>query len=1136
MSVHPTHPVPALDDALTARAVDRVRRWTERTGTSPSSGAGRGTDPTQRLAALMHDPAGVGFTLRFVDRVARPADDRVAARELARLGGAGAALPAFVAGTDRLLLRAGGRLATALPHVVVPAARSRLRSLVGHLIVDAGGRGLDRRLAAARRDGHRLNLNLLGEAVLGRDEADRRLARTIALVRRPGVDHVSVKASSVVAQLVPWDLEGSRDLLVDRLLPLYRAAREHGVFVNLDMEEYKDLHLTVALFTTLLARPEFHDLPAGIVLQAYLPDSVAALDELGEFATRRAAAGGAPIKVRLVKGANLAMERVDAELHDWPQAPYATKAEVDANYVRLLDRGIGGPHTDGMRLGIASHHLHHVALALELAEARGARPQLDLEMLQGMAPAFADAVAGDLPESGPGSQLVLYTPVVHRGDFDTAVSYLVRRLEENASPEGYLYTLFAPDSGGPASYQERFLASVRDRDAVAATPRRTQDRTVSAPVGADGPLPGDPVPPGFRAEPDTDPSLPANREWARRAATAVVARSEVPVLTDPAAVDAAVERARTCGWREVPAAERAATLRRAARALAAARGTLLSVMLHEAGKTVAEADPEISEAVDFAAYYAERAAELDGAAFTPDRVVAVTPPWNFPVAIPLGGCLAALAAGAPVLLKPAPQVRACAEAGVAALHRGGILRDALQLLPTDEADAGRRLVTHPAIDRVVLTGSSETAALFRSWRPDLNLLAETSGKNALVITPAADPDLAVADLVRSAFGHAGQKCSAASLAILVGPAATGSAVGRRLRRQLVDAVSTLRVGPGTDLATTMGPLIEAPSAKLHRALTTLEPGERWLVRPRRVSETVWTPGVRAWVSPGSWFHRTECFGPVLGLMAARDLDEAIAWQNDTGFGLTGGIHSLDDDEIAHWLDRVEVGNAYVNRHITGAIVQRQSFGGWKGSVLGPGAKPGGPNYVAQFGTWHDGDLPAPGPTSGPAADRVLAAAGDLDPAARDRLARAAAADARAWDTEFGVEHDPTGLAAESNVFRYRPAPSATLWCGTGTARADVLRVLLAAATAGVPVRLHGPGIPPGEVPGGVHGGDGLVPVAGERIRALGTVPEGLRAAAAEVGASVVDTPVVLDGRREMLTVLREQAVSRTRHRFGHLER
>ena len=527
-------------------------------------------------------------------------------------------------------------------------------------------------------------------------------------------------------------------------------------------------------------------------------------------------------------------------------------------------------------------------------------------------------------------------------------------------------------------------------------------------------------------------------------------------------------------------------------------------MVDEAGKTIAEADPEISEAIDFAAYYADRAEELEGAPFTPDRVVVVTPPWNFPIAIPLGGCVAALAAGASVVIKPAPQVRACAEVGVAALHRGGIPADALQLVHTDEGDAGRRLVTHPAVDHVVLTGASQTAALFRSWRPDLRLIAETSGKNALVITPSADPDLAVADLVRSAFGHAGQKCSAASLAILVGSMrSTRTAAGSRFHRQLADAVRTLRVGHGSDPSTTMGPLIGPPDEKLERALTRLDRGETWLVEPRRLGASLWTPGVKAPVAPGSWFHLTECFGPVLGLMHAADLDEAIALQNATGYGLTGGLHALDPDEIAHWSEHVEVGNAYVNRHITGAIVQRQSFGGWKGSVVGPGAKPGGPNYVAQFGTWHDG--PVDGLPSAPLAPPVAALLADEAPrwGAEDLawLRAAAGSDAAAWRDEFSVEHDPTGLRAEANVFRYRPLPALRLVIGADAAARDVLRVRLAAACAGVPVT--------------EFSGD---PEHGERLRVVGTVPAGLQRAAASVGASLVDAPVVADGRREMLTV------------------
>jgi RHH-type proline utilization regulon transcriptional repressor/proline dehydrogenase/delta 1-pyrroline-5-carboxylate dehydrogenase len=1118
MSEQVIAPTGRIDEPMVERAVARAARWS-----AASSG---GSDAaTRRLASLVHDPGGVEFALRFVDRVARPDDDHVAARELARIAGRGATLPGFANIVDRTMLRAGAVLAPRAPRVVVPLARRRLKQLVGHLVVDASDRSLSRHLAAARAQGRRLNLNLLGEAVLGEDEAERRLARTLELIRRPDVDYVSVKASSVASQLVPWDLEGSRERLVERLAPLFGTARDEGVFVNLDMEEYKDLDLTLALFTALLDRPELRDVSAGIVLQAYLPDSVAALEHVAAFARRRVDAGGAPLKVRLVKGANLAMERVDAALHDWPQAPYATKAEVDANYVRLLDRALRPELADALRVGVASHHLHHVALAVELAAARGVEHQMDVEMLQGMAPAQADAVAADLRGT---ENLVLYTPVVHAEDFDAAVSYLVRRLEENAGHENYLYAMFSAD--GPASYLDRFRASVRDRDTVADTPRRTQDRTAETPATARSSHPtsgrrrsptGDAE---FRNEPDTDPSLPANRDWARRAVAAAPAVVGNPELTDPAAVDAVVDRAAASTWRNTPPAERAHLLREAARSLAAARTELLTTMVGEAGKTVAEADPEISEAVDFAAYYADRAEELDPARFTPARVVVVTPPWNFPVAIPLGGCLAALAAGAAVVIKPAPQVRACAEVGVAALHRGGIPADALQLVHTDESAAGQRLITHPAVERVVLTGASETAALFRSWRPDLPLIAETSGKNALVVTPAADPDLAVADLLRSAFGHAGQKCSAASLAILVGSMGDPrSRIGRRFRRQLVDAVRTLRVGHGSDLTTTMGPLVGELSPKLERALTTLEDGESWLVEPRQVGPAQWSPGVREGVAPGSWFHLTECFGPVLGLMTAGSLDEAIALQNATGYGLTGGLHSLDADEIDQWSERVEVGNAYVNRHITGAIVQRQSFGGWKGSVVGPGAKPGGPNYVAQFGTWSDpadlGLLPA-APLGRAAADLLASVASSIPTEDLTWLRAAAGSDAAAWRDEFSVEHDPTDIAAEANIFRYRPLPSLRVVVADGASSREVLRVRLAGACAGVPVTEMDPDV---------------TPEPGERLRLVCTAPEALRGAAAEVGASLVDAPVLADGRRELLSVLREQAISVTRHRFGHVE-
>ncbi|HWM19402.1 MAG TPA: bifunctional proline dehydrogenase/L-glutamate gamma-semialdehyde dehydrogenase [Ilumatobacteraceae bacterium] len=1157
--------------ALVDDAVALAERWMSATEVEQTKAE---LAVSSQLAGLVGDPAGLDLAVRFVDRVARPEDQRVAARELATISAKTAA--GFLGWTDRVLLRIGSFVAPMAPRIVVPLARRRLRQLVGHLVVDAHDPALADHLDRARRDGFRLNMNLLGEAVLGEAEAADRAARTAALLERSDVDYVSIKVSALVSQISNWDTAATVGRVLGRLRPLYRAAmakRPHA-FVNLDMEEYRDLDLTLEVFTTLLAEQEFHELEAGIVLQAYLPDSVAALDRLIAFAEQRVASGGAGIKIRLVKGANLSMERVDAELHGWEPAPYGSKGEVDANYLRLVDRSLRPELAGLLRVGIASHNLYDVALARMVAERRGVSAALDVEMLQGMSPAQARAVRTAV------GTVLLYTPVVAPEDFDVAVAYLVRRLEENAQPQNFLYALFADDgtastrdppvAGTMIDQEARFRASVVAMSTTSERPRRSATRPPAGPT--------------FANTTDSDPALPSVRRWAAERVAATAPTPVSPVLTSVADVDRVVAAGRAAHpeWAQRPAAERAAVLRRAADELEAARAELVTMMAAEGGKTVAEADPEVSEAIDFARYYADRALELDpssghagtdGARFTPTPMTLVTPPWNFPVAIPIGGALAALAAGSAVVLKPASSVPGCSEVAAAAVQSalagGGAPANILQVVRTDEGDVGRALVSHRAVDTVLLTGSIETARLFSSWRSSHDggprVYAETSGKNALVITSAADYDLAVADLVKSAFGHAGQKCSAASLVILVGSAGRSE----RLRRQLVDAVESVRVGWPTSLDAFMGPLIEPPSGKLARALASLEPGEKWLVEPRQLDDTgrLWSPGLKDGVAPGSFFHITECFGPVLGVMRADTLGEAVALQNATAFGLTGGLHSLDDDEIEQWLDAVEVGNAYVNRHITGAIVQRQPFGGWKDSVVGPGAKAGGPNYVAQLGNWVSHRAPAQQLEPEPRVRQALAACTELIPSESDRewLRAAVWSDAAVWAAELGQEIDRTGLAVESNVSRYRPLPALTVRADRGASFVELLRVLLAAELTGTRVAVSvDPSLasavgnlrtttttaePPArallgrlsevvdtaettaEFTARVRSGA----VVG-RVRAFGDDAVGLLRELAGENVTVLAGPVLGTGRRELLSMLREQAVSRTRHRFGHVQR
>ena len=984
---------PRIDETATT-SVAQARNLIH---TSETIRARKDSANRKRFARLFKDPKAISVTITLTDEVMRIHSPKQAATIFSR-----AAKNATVRGFgffNAVGLRLARLVSRLVPKIVIAIVHHRVRTLSKGLILPYEVKPLTKILRRRTKQGIRLNINVLGEAVLGQREADARFKQILEMIARPDVDYISVKLSAVVAQMITIDHAGSLEKVCDRLRILYRASQENKTFINLDMEEYRDLALTVDAFKRVLSEKEFLNFTAGIVLQAYLPESHAAFYDLVTWAKDRHAKSGGMIKIRLVKGANLAMERAEAEFNGWTAAPYSTKADVDASYSRLIDAALRPENADAVRIGIASHNLFHLTWAIEVARKRHVLKQLDIEMLEGMANAEALAVTQS------GHQVLLYAPVTRSDDFASAVAYLVRRLDENTSDENYLKAAFDIGKSSTKFLEQktRFENSVRERHTISTSSRRHLIKPIQTSVFFNEPA-GDPTGPSFiREVTKAIATIQSNNSM-----NIPIVINGKPITTtvqgvgnDPSAeghqwysysvinkahIDQAIEVAESSSWGQMAAAERRAILEQVATHMSTKRAESIAVMTRDAGKTVAEADPEVSEAIDFARYYAS---SIDDEKSTPVGPVLVIPPWNFPYAIPAGGLFAALAAGNPVLFKPAPETVATAWELAQQLWEAGIPDDALQFLPSLDDENGRYLVSHSAIKALILTGSFDTATKFVQWRGELNLLAETSGKNALVITACADIDAAVKDLVQSAFGHAGQKCSASSLGIIV----EGIFNDPAFIRQLMDDVSSLHVGAGYHFGTAVGPVIQVPEGNLSRALHHLDEGESWLIEPVQLDHTghLWRPGIKVGVKPGSWSHLNEWFGPVLALMVAPDLETAVQWQNATDFGLTAGIHSLDPDELTYWMDNVEAGNLYINRGTTGAVVNRQPFGGWKRSSIGSTAKAGGRHYVNTLRNW--------------------APIQHLDLAKRS---------ASKWWNEIGSQAiDYSALNAERNYHRYR---------------------------------------------------------------------------------------------------------------------
>jgi RHH-type proline utilization regulon transcriptional repressor/proline dehydrogenase/delta 1-pyrroline-5-carboxylate dehydrogenase len=1157
------------------------------------------TAPEKRQQAeldrMLQTPSDKATLAQITDQAFRTNDPHRAVEHLIHILDV-QGVPRFFGPVDRTLMKGFQSFGSFLPGVALPLVKDHLRKETANVILPGEKELLTRHLAGRTREGVRMNVNFLGETILSEAEVERRLQQYLQGLQWPETEVVSIKISTLYSQISPLAREHTVAILCDRLEQLFLAAdrarftRSNGEvvpkFVYLDMEEYRDKELTAEAFMQTLDRAGLKHIQAAIALQAYIPDSFETLRQIQEWARRRVAGGGGRITLRIVKGANMESERAESSVRGWPQAPFKMKLETDANYKRMVHELLSPENLAAMNAGIASHNLFDVAYALVLTHDRGAPGQVQFEMLEGMANHQRRALF-EISRN-----LLLYAPACHKEHFINAIGYLIRRLDENTGPENFLRHAFKIEVGTPdwQKLEQGFLASF---DAIANTtssPRRTQNRQLPpAKVNA--------IARGWRHfenEPDTDFALPQNGEWARQiiakwrplfgeqaaqiplviGGAEILAGCVVRECLDPSRPGVVVGKYRQAdegdvvravetadadadGWRKLSPSARSEILGRVARELRVARGDLMGAALADGGKTLLESDPEVSEAVDFLEFYRDTARwwqEMPALQAYGKGVVVVVSPWNFPIAIPCGGVAAALAAGNTVILKPASDTVLVAWTFCQCFWRAGVSKKVLQFVPCSGGGEGRRLVNHPCVAAVILTGGTETARTMLRDNPRLNLSAETGGKDATIVTAVSDRDQAIKHILHSAFSHAGQKCSATSLLLLQSEVYDDPV----FRRNLCEAAQSIKAGSAWELDTKMGPLIRPPGGDLETALKTLEAGEEWALKPRPFDENacLWTPGIKYGVCPGSFTHLTEFFGPVLAVMRFETLDEAVALVNQTGFGLTSGLESLDGREWDFWKGHLHAGNLYINRVTTGAIVLRQPFGGMGKSVFGAGMKAGGPNYVAQFMDFTD---VVPVKNSGRPVTPALAALGDglrgqKIPGA-ERIIAAVLSCESALREEFGQEHDHFKLVGQDNVRRYLPFENVRVRVHAGDSAFELFTRVIAAHIAGcrvtvsVPPDLKSPPATllkqltaswPGMIEFVVETDEQLAAAIRnhqtDRVRyaAPDRATVSVLSAGGEVGGCVICTPVSGEGRLEMLWYLREQSISTDYHRYGNL--
>ena len=1070
--------------------IDEVFAWMRKLYDESYSGLTATEREEQHMyGTMVTTPSDKKFIVRMLDETSQIHDrQKLALRVKELIDQYG--IPKFLDRTDHALFQMYQRFAykPLFNWAAVPIIKWRLRRDTSRVIINAARPSLTQHLATRFREDIGQNVNLLGEVVLGDAEADKRYYSYFEALKEPDINYISVKISGIYAQTHALNYKECYPELIRRISALYQAAIDNpytdanGVtrpkFINLDMEEYKDAHLTMRVFKDVLSLPKFKNLEAGIVVQAYLPDAEGFQTELLEFARQRVADGGSPIKMRIVKGCNLDMENIVSDLNGWPNPVRKSKTEVDANYLHIIERGLKPENARVLHIGMASHNLFTISYAYLLTQLyQTPKDSFCFEMLEGMANHVWRA------QKKLGNHVILYTPVVKKENFLNAISYLVRRMDENTAPDNFLTHSFSlkPDTKEWHELQRQFTEAYNMKDHLNHTPTRTQDRNRPYTPPADHST--------FVNEPATDFDRECNQRWVESIFQKWQGKdANVMNMTSQATVQGPMApnplSAISFSTSPIDQLFHVATL------LGNKRADLCGCICAAVGKTIEEADAEVTAAMDYCRYYAVCMREFqqwDDLEMRPRGALTTTATWNAPLAAPVGFLAGALVSGNTCTLKADVAAAPVARLFLQAFRAAGFTGRQLQF---DENDISAIKIPE-------------------------------GHKNAIILTAKGDRCHAIMNACHSAFRGAGQKASSCSL-LLVERSVYNS---HDFMEKLKDCASSLKCGPVWNAGNIVGPMITNKNERLQRALK-LDEGERWLVAPEFVDQEqlILRPTVKVDVKPGSFTFRTPLCAPLLAVAPFDTLEQAVALVNSLGTSITSGLQSLDEQEQRDWKENIQVGNLYINRGITGTVVGRQPFGSLSDRPDLPALKSGGPNYLMQFIIIND----KPGTTTN----------------FHDSYAR--------WyEQEFQHARNlHPEIRGEQNIFRYRPLPGNGMvfrFFGEETVE-HVRMVIEAARVVRTPLTISldetHPIVPKLMSCKTVNckwvtrrfesQATFCANIKNfERVRTLShDVPQEVIDAAHAAGKMVIPVPPVSNGRIELMRYLHEQTISNEYHRYG----